>query len=303
MPAFPLPRSYQPDRGFVELARPLLALTGVPVASAMHVTTRSEAVNYARAGYHAARRKAESERRTEWNRVAQYYAFVHDLDAWLRLWLEADSDERRIVDDLRWKLRFADAESSRVQSLPPLGLLGSPVYSLGRVTSGWGEPRPYRNGIHEGLDFLVPIGTPIYAMDSGTVLRAPTDPCADASGVHATVQGDDDSYDIVYMHLSRVDVVRGQHVLRGQQLGLSGRTGGGRDGPGCTFSMDEPHLHVTIRAHRRITRRLRRALRGTERGGKIAVPGEPLVPALYDPRVVRRASEYRFALAPGSRVA
>ena len=123
----PLPRAYNESVGFRRGARPLPAVSssyGSIVRSATHVTSRVQAVNYARAGYHAARRLADTNpaEREAWQRVAQFYAFAHDLDSWVQSRVDVVFDETlrdRYVNDLRQKLAFADAESAKLRPAPP----------------------------------------------------------------------------------------------------------------------------------------------------------------------------------------
>ena len=134
----PLPRAYNESVGFRRGARPLPAVSssfGSVVRSATHVTSRVQAVNYARAGYHAARRLADTNpaEREAWQRVAQFYAFVHDLDSWVQSRVDVVFDEPlrdRYVNDLRQKLAFADAESAKLRPAPSAKLRPAPSAPL-----------------------------------------------------------------------------------------------------------------------------------------------------------------------------
>ena len=119
---------------------------------------------------------------------------------------------------------------------------------LGVVTFAYG--RKYRTGgIHKGLDFRAPTGTPIYACVAGTVVHA---------GRHIYRKGWGYSYGLHviidnvrfvdksaglwagYCHLSKVNVKVGQKVKRGDVLGLSGNTG----------RSTAAHLHLEIQRGR-----------------------------------------------------
>jgi murein DD-endopeptidase MepM/ murein hydrolase activator NlpD len=99
---------------------------------------------------------------------------------------------------------------------------------------------------HDGVDVYVATGTPVLAPFSGTVL----DPATrwrpwDRSryGLVAAVVSDEPAsrgYAVLLVHLSRLAVRPGQHVVRGQRLGLTGRTGNAAGTPA--------HLHVELRA-------------------------------------------------------
>lgn len=99
---------------------------------------------------------------------------------------------------------------------------------------------------HDGVDVHVATGTPVLAPFSGTIV----DPATrwkpwDRSryGLVAVVVSDEAvsrGYAVLLVHLSRLAVRPGQHVVRGQWLGLTGRTGNAADTPA--------HLHVELRA-------------------------------------------------------
>ena len=99
---------------------------------------------------------------------------------------------------------------------------------------------------HDGVDVYVATGTPVLAPFSGTIV----DPATrwkpwDRSryGLVAVVVSDEAmsrGYAVLLVHLSRLAVRPGQHVLRGQRLGLTGRTGNAAETPA--------HLHVELRA-------------------------------------------------------
>jgi murein DD-endopeptidase MepM/ murein hydrolase activator NlpD len=102
---------------------------------------------------------------------------------------------------------------------------------------------------HTGVDWIMPVGTPLLAMASGVVLFAgETTPsyCWLQDQVvsqilvsvgHRAPNGE--IYVSAYNHMSRADVVTDQRVMPGERLGLSGASGCvGRDGT--------PHLHLNI---------------------------------------------------------
>ena len=168
-----------------------------------------------------------------------------------------------------------------------------------RVTSGWGEPRPYRRGTHEGIDLLAPVGTPVVAVADGTVEKVVLDPCQ-AAGLHVIVLHDGaqaPGFRTSYLHLSRVDVEEGWRVAQGEQLGLSGATGGAATGPGCTFADAAPHLHLTVSLRADLVSSGMPT--GTARGDYVAVPAEAFIPAAYDPAVVARAEAAGIVIAVG----
>lgn len=98
---------------------------------------------------------------------------------------------------------------------------------------------------HEGLDLACEIGDPVVAALAGTVDATRTfdggSPYT-GYGLVADVIGTDGAR-YRYAHLSRVDVVPGQPVVAGQQIGACGNTGGVQAGPGG----DGSHLHFERR--------------------------------------------------------
>jgi murein DD-endopeptidase MepM/ murein hydrolase activator NlpD len=86
---------------------------------------------------------------------------------------------------------------------------------------------------HLGLDFRVPTGTPIAAMNDGTVLLAR--PLYFEGNFVVLDHGQ--GLLTLYLHLSEFKIKEGDHVKRGQEIGLSGGTG----------RATGPHLHVAVR--------------------------------------------------------
>jgi murein DD-endopeptidase MepM/ murein hydrolase activator NlpD len=86
---------------------------------------------------------------------------------------------------------------------------------------------------HQGLDFRVPTGTPVAAMNDGTVLLAR--PLFYEGNFVVIDHGQ--GLLTLYLHLSEFKVKEGDTVRRGQIIGLSGGTG----------RATGPHLHVAVR--------------------------------------------------------
>jgi murein DD-endopeptidase MepM/ murein hydrolase activator NlpD len=103
----------------------------------------------------------------------------------------------------------------------------SDVFGSQRIFNGKAQ-RP-----HLGLDFRVPSGTPVAAMNAGTVLLARFLYFEGNCVVIDHGQG----LLTLYFHLSEFKVKEGDAVKGGQEIGLSGGTG----------RATGPHLHVTVR--------------------------------------------------------
>jgi murein DD-endopeptidase MepM/ murein hydrolase activator NlpD len=95
------------------------------------------------------------------------------------------------------------------------------------LTSAFGTRRLYKSpsyqsyGYHEGTDFDGEVGTPVYAPATGVVVLA------EPLYVRGNAIVIDHGWGIYtgYWHLSQIDVVVGQQVAPGDQIGLMGDTG------------------------------------------------------------------------------
>lgn len=123
----------------------------------------------------------------------------------------------RVTPEREWSGKF-DA---------PANAAISDVFGTQRVFNGKTQSS------HLGLDFRVPSGTPVEAMNQGTVLLARPLYFEGNCVVIDHGQG----LMTIYMHLSQFSVKEGDRVQRGQQVGLSGGTG----------RATGPHLHVAVR--------------------------------------------------------
>ena len=88
-------------------------------------------------------------------------------------------------------------------------------------------------GDHEGVDIALPMNSAVRVADDGDVIHADWDD--DGYGYMVWVDHGD-GLRTLYAHLNRIMVKRGQHIARGQIVGLSGNTG---------WSLG-PHLHFEI---------------------------------------------------------
>ena len=87
----------------------------------------------------------------------------------------------------------------------------------------YGAPVYYGEGCNPGIDFEVSQGTPIIAATDGEVsFVGDSDPDVSYSGgIFVRVQNAQ-HFDLIYRHLSKVYVEKGQLLTRGQLIGLSG---------------------------------------------------------------------------------
>ena len=103
------------------------------------------------------------------------------------------------------------------------------------VASGYGmrtHPVSRVRKFHEGIDFAAPIGSDIYSTGDGIVTKAEY-----SGGYGLTVVVDHGfGYKTLYAHMSKVSVVKGSAVKRGQIIGSIGNTG----------TSTGPHLHYEV---------------------------------------------------------
>jgi len=88
---------------------------------------------------------------------------------------------------------------------------------------------------HNGIDFGVPVGTPVYAAMDGEVMKK--DSGVKGYGLHVKIRNPYKASESVYGHLSKVNVSDGARVNVGDLIGWTGNTG---DSSG-------PHLHFGYR--------------------------------------------------------
>jgi murein DD-endopeptidase MepM/ murein hydrolase activator NlpD len=111
-----------------------------------------------------------------------------------------------------------------------------PLHTTLKITSPYGEVREYVGGgaaRHLGIDFAAPVGTPVYAVNDGTVVKVRnylsygnTIIIDHGAGIYS-----------IYLHLSKAEVKEGDRISRNQEIGLSGSTG---------FETG-PHLHLSLK--------------------------------------------------------
>jgi murein DD-endopeptidase MepM/ murein hydrolase activator NlpD len=110
----------------------------------------------------------------------------------------------------------------------------APVHAA--PTDSFGTRRTFNGqlaSVHEGMDFHAATGTPVHAGNSGVVVLA--QPLYYEGNCVVIDHGL--GLFTISMHLSRIDVHEGDHVVIGQLLGLSGATG----------RVTGPHLHWAVR--------------------------------------------------------
>lgn len=113
------------------------------------------------------------------------------------------------------------------------GFARHPLLYAARITSSFNPQRRHpitrRISPHKGVDYGVPVGTPIIAPSDGIVEHV----AYQARGAGRYIKLKHGHITTVYMHLSKALVKPGQRVKKGERIALSGNTGGSTG----------PHLH------------------------------------------------------------
>lgn len=128
-----------------------------------------------------------------------------------------------------------------VEPCPKLLTIGRPLVSnVGSVSQVFGanvaKYLPLGFAGHEGLDYTCPVGSKVLATAPGTVSFVGTSTGANAAyGRYVVINHG--KFESWYCHLLATMIIKGQPVVQGQQIGLSGNTG----------SSTGPHLHFGIR--------------------------------------------------------
>lgn len=151
-------------------------------------------------------------------------------------------------DDATEEINYNDNTSTSYSAAPSVQTDGGwtwPIPGCYTITGGFGEGRSYES--HGGTDIAAPIGTPIYAANSGTVVNCSNDCTHSSAGVGGCNHGGgygnhvwilhDNGYETIYGHMINTVVSAGQTVSNGQLIGYSGSTGWSTG----------PHLHFELR--------------------------------------------------------
>lgn len=108
----------------------------------------------------------------------------------------------------------------------------------GRLVSSFGsriDPFTHVGAFHTGVDISAPQGTPVRASADGIVIFAGQ---AGGYGLMVILEHGN-GLTTRYAHLSRIDVIPGQQIQRGEVLGAVGQTG----------RATAPNLHYEVRLH------------------------------------------------------
>ncbi len=111
---------------------------------------------------------------------------------------------------------------------------GNPLLTM-NISSGFGEmvhPIKRIKKMHQGIDLIAPLGTPVYSVEKGKVTKAGYD---DKLGYYIEIQHDD-IYSSRFHHLKCIKVEEGQLIEAQTEIGEVGNTG----------LSTAPHLHYEV---------------------------------------------------------
>jgi murein DD-endopeptidase MepM/ murein hydrolase activator NlpD len=164
------------------------------------------------------------------NQESQYQALIAQKKA------EESSFEQALIK-LAQGLGPADVTTAPA---PQRGIIGWPLATI-RVTQYFGNTSfaasgAYNGQGHNGVDFGASIGTPVKSVLGGIVQEINLGAVPACQYGKWVLVKHNNGLTSLYGHLSSISVAKGQAVVQGQTLGLSGDTG----------YATGPHLHLTL---------------------------------------------------------
>ena len=155
---------------------------------------------------------------------------------------------RKLVVPLKrsWPLEEGGGEGRwGQQAVDPLAYFPNawPVNQKTRISSSFGmrkHPIFQQRRMHRGIDFALPMGTPVLATATGQVEEIMTSPHRSTYGRYVLICHDEE-YSSLYAHLSKVQVAEGELIQKGDTIALSGNSG----------LSTSPHLHYEVLQNQR----------------------------------------------------
>jgi len=166
----------------------------------------------------------------------QEKVYQANLDKLFDKQAEISAEIDKVEEELKAKM------DPTVLPLSRSGVLGKPC--LGPIVQQYGRTtfalKAYKNQFHNGLDFDLNVGDPLFAAEAGKVIATGDQDlyCRRQAYGRFAVITHDNNLTTLYGHMSRVIVKAGDIVERGQLIGYAGNTG---------YSTG-PHLHFTVYA-------------------------------------------------------
>ena len=142
-----------------------------------------------------------------------------------------ETEQKQIAADEAMKKRAYDRRTPRIlwsgDFAKPVSAAPTPTFGESRILN------EERTSLHTGTDYPTREGTPVSASNSGIVVLT-RDLFYEGNTV---ILDHGQGLFTVYLHLSRIDVKEGDHVDKGQRIGLSGASG----------RVTGPHVHFGVR--------------------------------------------------------
>jgi murein DD-endopeptidase MepM/ murein hydrolase activator NlpD len=170
-----------------------------------------------------------------------------DITAYEAYYAEKEAAEAELDEEITEMLQELEKQEEEAKAAGQTVVVGTgaytwplPGYSAGSRTFGY-QLHPILNVMkyHSGQDIGAPLGTPIYAADSGTVALAnTTNSWGGGYGYYVTIDHGEGRATL-YAHMSSVAVSTGDVVSQGQLIGYVGSTG----------MSTGPHLHFETRVN------------------------------------------------------
>ncbi len=131
-------------------------------------------------------------------------------------------------------IKMVDGKKQLLASIPAIMPISNKDLSHTPSGFGWRMHPIYKiSKMHTGMDFTASLGTIIYATGDGIVEVADSESAGYGSHV---VINHSYGYETLYGHMSKILVKKGQHVQRGEKIGLVGSTGTST-GPHCHYEV------------------------------------------------------------------
>jgi len=108
-----------------------------------------------------------------------------------------------------------------------------PIADCDQISSGFKSDNEQSGQKHNGVDLVAPTGTAVVAPAQGLVVETGE---RNLAGKYVKLDHGD-KIETLYLHLSKIHVIAGDRVERGEKLGLTGTSG----------LTTGPHLHFEVR--------------------------------------------------------
>jgi murein DD-endopeptidase MepM/ murein hydrolase activator NlpD len=162
--------------------------------------------------------------------VNDFQSSIQEM-GFIEVYESQDENEKVINNNNDLNATLAIDAVNTAESLPDI----YPVSSEARLTSGYGyrkDPFTGKRAFHGGIDLAAPENTAVVSCGAGRIEKAGYN----RTNGNYIIIDHGNKYKSYYGHLARVNIKKGDDVLKDQVIGLSGNTG----------MSTGPHLHFQI---------------------------------------------------------